>query len=347
MSHRNVARRGMIVAAVASLFGVSSMGCGGGGSGGGTGGKGGGGSSGGTGNSSGGGLQYQPCTAESKVGGFGVLLVDASETTPEYATFGGRVRDGVNPLDYLKAEATDGACRLMVKPTCSPACMAPQLCGVGDKCAAEPVSHSVGAIDVMGLTTPIMGLAAVSAQGNQYNKDLSAGAYPPAAPGAAVTLSAAGGDYTPFTLTAHGIAPLVFPGTGITVNRGQALAFTWTAQSGTATGKIQATLNVAYHGGGKYRIDCDFDDDGTGEIPASLIDKLLDQGTAGFPTLALTRRSVDSKTLTAPGCIEFEVSAYRERQVTVCPMPGKCIVSCGPDKPCPTGQTCGNDKKCS
>jgi hypothetical protein len=343
MSHRNVAPWGMIVAGFASLLAVSNMGCGGGGNGGGSGGKGGG----STGGSSGGGLQFEPCTAETKVGGFSVLLVDASDTTPEYATFGGRVRDGVNPLDYLKVDTADGACRLMVKPSCSPACTAPQLCSVGDKCVTEPVSHTVGAIDVTGLSTPITGLAAVSAQGNQYNKDLSAGTYPPVAAGGTVTLSAAGGDYAPFTLTARGIAPLVFPGTGLSVNRGQPLMFTWTAQAGTATGKIQATLNVAYHGGGKYRIDCDFDDDGSGEIPAALIDKLLDQGTAGFPTLALTRRSVDSTTLASPGCIEFEVNAYRERQVTVCPMPGKCIVSCGPDKPCPTGQTCGNDKKCS
>jgi len=336
----------MIVAAVATVMGLSSMGCGGGGNGGGSGGKGGGGTSGGTGNSSGG-LVFKPCSAETNVGGFSVLLVDKSDTTPEYATFGGRVRDGVNPLDYLKVDTADGSCRLMVKPTCSPACTAPQLCGVGDKCVAEPVSHNVGAVDVTGLSTPITGLAAISAQGNQYNKDLSAGAYPPAAAGGTVTLSAAGGDYTPFTLTARGIEPLVFPGTGITVNRGKPVAFTWTAPAGTPTGKIQATLNVAYHGGGKYRIDCDFDDDGSGEIPAALVDKLLDQGTAGFPTLALTRRSVDSTTLTPPGCIEFAVNAYRERQVTVCPMPDKCIVSCGPDKPCPTGQACGNDKKCS
>lgn len=343
MTYRNSAFAGTLGAFVAVL---GIVGCGGGGNGGGSGGKSGSGGSSGTGNS-GGGLVYKPCSPETNVGGFSVLLVEAMESTPAYATFSGRVRDGVNPLTYVKAEATDGSCRLTVKPTCTPACTSPQQCSVGDMCASEPMSHTVGAISVTGLSTAITGLMAVSAQGNQYNKDLSAGAYPPAAAGAAVTLSAAGGDYTAFTLTARGIEPLEFAGTNLTVNRGQPLAFTWTPPAQGATGKIQATLNVAYHGGGKYRIDCEFDDDGTGEIPASLIDKLLDQGTAGFPTLALTRRSVDSTTLAPPGCIEFEVNAYRERQITVCPMPNKCIVSCGPDKPCPTGQSCGNDKKCS
>jgi hypothetical protein len=138
-------------------------------------------------------------------------------------------------------------------------------------------------------------------------------------------------------LTVSGIEPLQFAGTGLTLNRGQPLSFTWTAPA-KVTGKIQAALNIAYHGGGRYRIDCDFDDDGAGEIPAALIDKLLDQGTAGFPTLALTRRSVDSTMVASLGCVEFEVNAFRQREITVCPMPNQCIITCGPDKPCPTGK---------
>lgn len=341
MTKRNVAGRGSIAGGGIILLALL-VGCGGGGNGGGSGGKGGGGNSGGTGNTSGG-LVFKPCTPETNVGGFSVLLVDSNESTPEYATFAGRVRDGVNPLTYVKTDTSSGSCRLTVKPTCSPACASPLLCGVGDMCTAEPTSKSVGAIDVTGLAMPITGLPAVN---TQYNKDLSSGTYPPFSSGTPVVLKAAGGDYSPFMLTVTGIEALQFAGTNLSVNRGQALAFTWTAPT-KATGKIQATLNVAYHGGGKYRIDCDFDDDGSGEIPAVLIDKLLDQGTAGFPTLALTRRSVDSTTVASLGCVEFEVNAYRERQVTVCPMPNMCIVSCGPDKPCPTGQSCGNDKKCS
>lgn len=346
MTNGSVAGRILLAAGIAVVV-ATNVGCGGGG-GGGTGGHGGagsgsGGSQGGTGNTTGG-LVYKACTPETLVGGFSVLLVDRQESTPEYAAFAGRVRTGVDPLTYLKTDTANGSCRLTVKPMCSPACSAPQLCGVGDACAAEPTSVSLGAVGVTGLSMPITGLGP---QNGQYNKDLSAGTYPPFSPGTPLTLSAEGGSYSPVMLTVSGIEPLEFPGTGITVNRGQPLAFTWTAPA-KVTGKILATLNIAYHGGGKYQIDCDFDDDGSGEIPAALIDKLLDQGTAGFPTLALTRRSVDSAMVASLGCVEFEANAYRIREVTVCPMPNKCIITCGADKPpCPTGQACGNDKKCS
>jgi hypothetical protein len=333
----------ILIAAGISVVMATNIGCGGGG-GGGTGGHGGsGGSAGGTGNTSGA-LVFKPCTPEMRVGGFSILLVDKQESNPEYATFAGQVRDGVDPFTYLRTDTTNGSCRLTAKPTCSTACSPPQVCGVGDACAPEPTSVSVGAVDVTGLTIPITGL---DLRNGLYNKDLSSGTYPPLSAGTPLTLSATGGAYSPLMLTISGIEPLEFAGTGITVNRGQALAFTWTAPA-KVTGKIQATLNIAYHGGGRYQIDCDFDDDGSGEIPAALIDKLLDQGTAGFPTLALTRRSVDSTTVASLGCVEFEVNAFRQREVTVCPMPNKCIITCGADKPpCPTGQACGNDKKCS
>lgn len=342
MTKWNVAGRGLIAVGSVLLLGALNAGCGGGGNAGGTGGKGGGGSSGGTGNTSGG-LVYKPCSPETVVGNFSVLLVDKQESTPEYAAFAGRVRDGVYPLTYWKTESTSGSCRMVGKPTCSPACTAPMICGVGDKCVAEPMSVSLGAVDVTGLAMPITGLAY---QNNQYNKDLSSGAFPPASAGTALTLSAAGGSYSPTMLTVSAIEPLAFAGTNITLNRGQALTFTWTAPT-KVTGKIVATLDIAFHGGGKHRVECELDDDGTGEIPAVLIDKLLDEGTAGFPTLALSRRSVDSVMVPSLGCVEFETNAFRQREITVCPMPNMCVITCGPDKPCPTGQTCGNDKKCS
>jgi hypothetical protein len=340
MTSRRVFGSGLTAIVVSAFSIVTGVGCGGGGAASGTGGAGGSGNAGGT--TGGTGVVYKACTAETVVGNFGVTL-DEGMGTP-YATFAGRVRDGVYPLTYWKTDSTVGKCKMVVRPTCTPTCATGTSCGVGSQCIAEPTSHSVGAVDVAGLSVAIAGLAPA---GNQYNKDLSAGAYPPAAAGTLVTLHAAGGDYATFTLAAREVEPLEFAGTGITVNRNQALPFTWTAPASGAHGKILAVLNIAYHGGGKNRIECEVDDTGAAEIPAELINKLLDAGTAGFPTLALTRRSVDSTTLAPPGCIEFEVSAYRERQVTVCPQPGMCIISCGQEAPCPTGMACGNDKKCS
>lgn len=289
-------------------------------------------------------LVYEPCTAETRVGGFSVLLVEARGTTPAYAIISGRVRDGVYPYTYLKTDMTAGDCRLVSAPVCNPACTGGQSCGVGSQCVTEPQSKSVGTVDVTGLAIPVMGVSAI---GGQYMKDLTSAPFPPFAPGDPLTLKTSGGDYASFTLAARGIEPLDFAGTGITVTRGQKLDIAWTPPAKGATGKVTATLNIAYHGGGTSQIDCEFVDDGSGEIPADLITRLIDQGTAGFPMLALTRRSVQSTTLSPPGCIEFDVSAYRERQITVCTQPGVCVVSCGQDMPCPNGTTCGNDKKCS
>lgn len=335
--------RGAGSLAAAAVMAVA-FGCGGGGTSTGEGGAGG--TS--AGGSGGGAVVYRPCAAESRVGGFGVLLVENIDAVgPPYAMLSGRVRDGVDPITYLEAKASAGDCKLVARPICAPACARPELCGVGARCVREPLSRSVGTVDVTGLSVAVAGVPAIA---SQYTKDLSEAPFPPAAPGAPVTLRTSGGDYAPVTLTARGIEPLDFPGAGIVVTRGASLAVAWTPPAAGATGKVDAILNIAYHGGGSAEIECVFDDDGAAEIPAALIDQLIDQGTAGFPILSLNRRSVDSVALAPldpPGCIEFAVSAYRERQITVCPQPGVCVISCGVGMPCPDGMACGNDKKCS
>jgi hypothetical protein len=328
---------GLGMSAIAAL--AVDAGCGGGGGAGGTGGSSG---TGGSGSSAA--LIYRPCAPETRAGAFTVSLVEAMNTTPAFAILGGRVQEGVNPLTYLESKATEGDCRLMDRPRCPAGCTPPQYCGVGTQCITEPRSQGVGLVSVTGLSVAVSDLMLL---GTQYNKDLSAGAYPPAAPGASVTLSATGGDYAPFTLQVRGIEPLAFAGAGVKVERDRPVSFTWTPPTQAPTGKILAVLNIAYHGGGSAQIECDLDDDGAAEIPAGLANMLLDSGTAGFPTLELIRRSVDSTTLSPPGCIQFEVSAPVQRFVSACPQPGVCVISCGVDMPCPTGMSCGNDKKCS
>ena len=119
MSNGSIAGRILFATGIAAAM-ATNVGCGGGG-GGGTGGHGGsGGNAGGTGNTSGA-LVFKPCTAETNVGGVGVFLVDKMESTPEYATFGGKVRTAVDPLTYLKTDSASGSCRLTVKPTCATA----------------------------------------------------------------------------------------------------------------------------------------------------------------------------------------------------------------------------------
>ena len=92
---------------------------------------------------------------------------------------------------------------------------------------------------------------------------------------------------------------------------------------------------------------CDLPDTGSGEFPAAIVHALIMNGTSGFPTISVTRRVADSTTAD-PGCVDFTVTAFIERPVTI-----DGITSCNcnepdcsepnrtePPVPCPTGHTC-------
>ena len=106
------------------------------------------------------------------------------------------------------------------------------------------------------------------------------------------------------------------------------------------------SMDIAHHGGGAARIDCDVPDTGSAKIPAGLIKELLDRGSAGFPQLLLTRLTADSVNI-APGCVDFLVSSSFKHALMVdgevsCTC-DNTDPSCGKgtdDVPCPTGQTC-------
>ena len=83
---------------------------------------------------------------------------------------------------------------------------------------------------------------------------------------------------------------------------------------------------------------------GSATIPAGLINQLIEKGTAGFPTISLTRRTLDSQTI-EPGCVDLSVASPVEREIEV-----EGVVSCNCDstvecpsddpKPCHEGQVC-------
>ncbi len=103
-------------------------------------------------------------------------------------------------------------------------------------------------------------------------------------------------------------------------------------------------VDIGHHGGIAARIDCHVGDTGSTRIPAALVNMLIGKGTAGFPSVSLTRRTIDSETL-ATGCVDLAVASSVERVVMV-----EGVTSCtnvGAGDECPTGQTCGADLKCS
>ncbi|HET6284368.1 MAG TPA: hypothetical protein VFH73_25650 [Polyangia bacterium] len=315
--------------ALAGLLAIA-VGCSGSGSGpGGTGGSGGAAGTTGT-------LAYRPCPASTRVGQFSIQLIAAADPAPAYAQFAGRVRNAPDPTENWREMSQDGACRLVIGPelVCSTPCTAGTICAGQNQCINEPVSQDIGVVSVGGLATPLSATAIANSQ-NTYYASLSAMPYPPFSHETPIRLSSAGGAYAAFTLQGRGVVPLDFAGTGLQViARDKALPVTWTAPAQAGSARIFVRLDIGHHGGYAARVECDVADTGSMTIPAGLITQLIGQGTAGFPTISLTRQTVDSTTV-APGCVEFAIASPVERPAMV-----EGIVSCSDEVPCPAGKTC-------
>jgi hypothetical protein len=275
-----------------------------------------------------------PCPDELGIGHFSLTLVPATDYNPAYSQLGGRVTNAVDPTTTLVEQMRSGACRLLVWPNfqCDPPCYREGTgCVSTNQCGQLPVGRSVGTVSVTGLTSVVtaepLGAARI------YNASIVD--YPPALSGAPIALHATGGTYPPFTLAGEGIEPLVFPAPPPTamVRDNQPFVFNWTPAT-TGRSRILAELNVAHYSGVWNLIACDLPDTGTGEMPAELVHALLANGTAGFPTLALTRRTVDATPFGA-GCVDFAVTTRVEQPVAV-----EGIISCNYALPCPSGHLC-------
>ena len=143
-----------------------------------------------------------------------------------------------------------------------------------------------------------------------------------------------------FDLLGFGVDALVVPSPTITVERAKPLALTWTPPAATGPAKATISLNINGHGLVGSHVECVVDDTGSYTLPAELITQLVDAGTSGFPTVTLTRQSLDSKTL-APGCVDFRVRSSQKIDVTI---PG--LQSCQEDTDCTAPQTCQGDLTC-
>ena len=292
------------------------------------GGSGGSGGAGGTGSPSGdaASIPYAPCSAETSVGGFELVL------DPEYTSLEGKVFDAIDPRLVATEVASEGACRLLTPPSllCDPGCNpSAEVCAPNNQCVAVPAGRSVGTVSVSGLVSPV-----------EMNPNAATANYraaglpnPGFAPGADVRLSAAGGDYSPFELRGWGIGLLEVT-SEITVTEGQPTLIQWTPPASASPAHVVVSLDVNNHGSTEASIECDFADTGQGEIPVSLIDALIAQGTSGFPSVTLTRRTASSASI-EPGCVELDVMSTLDLDVTL-----TGLTSCDTDAECPEGLTC-------
>jgi hypothetical protein len=124
------------------------------------------------------------------------------------------------------------------------------------------------------------------------------------------------------------------PNQTLNVTKDQPLTLKWNAPAAAGKGRIELVMDIAHHGGVSAEIHCDLEDNGMVTIPAALITALMDKGTFGFPTVSLTRLSVDSTTV-GPGCVEYNVAAGYELPLNVAG-----VVSCNDDSGCQPPQHC-------
>jgi hypothetical protein len=278
-------------------------------------------------------LAYTACDPARDLGGFTIELFD------DYTAVQGKVYDGVVPGDVPVVVDEDGDCRLVRAPiyTCTPGCAGTETCGPDGVCVPYPVAISVGDVTVTGLAAAVALSPRAPTNYYSFTGELPSPGFDA---GADLELTASGGDASGFALRGWGITALTTPLTAVTVERGAALAVTWTAPPAEGAAKVVLSLNVNGHGLVGQHIECVVADTGAFTIPEPLVTALIDEGLSGFPTLAITRTTADVATL-EPGCVELRVQSSRTVEVVV---PG--LTSCSGDDDCPDGQTCQGDLTC-
>jgi hypothetical protein len=246
-----------------------------------------------------------PCPLDQRLGSFEIAHREL------YSAVTGAVADSVNPTTILQPVLDEGDCVLLrkVNPFCDPPCVAGEICSTAGTCIDAPRQKSVGTVVIDGL------LIDVAMEPNAVNgyQDTSV-PHPPFAPGAAITLTAAGGELQSFTLHGIGIEPIATPATVWTMTAGQPLDIAWTAGAGER--EIYVTFNVDQHGNSPVTMHCGLPDTGSATIPASLVDALLQYGVSGFASVNLSRRTTDKANI-ADGCVDLEVFSHMQPQLQV------------------------------
>ena len=271
-----------------------------------------------------------PCSLATRYGGF---LVQSDDL---FGYVDGAVSNGVIPVTILEEVGVEGDCKLLKRnnPFCSPPCGPGDTCDFDGSCITFPEPQDLGTVTLDGLVDGTISMDPVQPGNTYFNTSVP---NPPFAPGAALTLrTGASGTWGAQVLHGVGFEPLSLgTDTEWSVAQATPLTITWTPPSDTESpARVALMLNIDQHGNSPYNLVCEFDDTGSAEIPASLIDQLLTAGVSGFPNGSLTRRTVDSAQV-GDGCMEFVVGALAVPDVRV-----TGHTPCNSTNDCPSGQTC-------
>lgn len=281
-------------------------------------------------------------------GTFQVTLVapDSATGAAGYTSLVGRVSDGATPSSLQwTVVSTVGDCQLLKPrvPFCSTPCGSSAVCVADNTCQPYPKTKSVGSVRASGFTT--------GSGSGEFELQQVAGSYqPPAgtslpfpafAEGAELTLRTSGGDYAAMSLVAAGIAPLTITSGTLQLAPGQGARLTWTPAKLSGSSKIQVKLDISHHGGTKGMIRCETADSGALDLAAAQLTELINLGTAGYPTIVVSRQATPGTAVIAPGRVELAVTSTVEQAVVV---PG--VTSCTSNTECTGGKTCQSDLTC-
>lgn len=292
-----------------------------------------------------------PGSPDAQVGFFDIKLVapvaatPGTSATPGFTSMLGKIYDGPVPesLAWELSQEASG-CQLLLPriPFCGAGCGS-AVCVDTDRCVPNPATRDAGTVTVKGVRTDagVSEFTLTPIRNTYVNPATIKLPYPAFAEGDEIQLSAAGSAVSAFSVKGTGIAPLELPeGMSYPLRENQPLVLTWTPPGMPNISRVQVKLDISHHGGTKGKIECDVDDDGSLEIPATMVTELLALGIAGFPTVAVTRSSVGSTTI-AEGRIDLEIYSYVERAIEI-----EGLVSCTEDSQCGATGTCGDDKRC-
>ncbi len=265
------------------------------------------------------------CSLDQRLGGFSVAVNQL------YSAVGGAVANGVLPAAVLTEVQREGGCVLWRRenPFCDPACDAGEACDVDGSCIPYPENQDLGRVRVAGLNEAVF-MEAVQPGNSYYAPELP---QPVVDPDRLVELTTEGGAFSALTLHGVGAEPLVLEPAEWVIGAG-ALGLNWGAPSGLGRSEIFLRLTVDQHGLTPLSLECVLPDSGSTEIPASMIDPLLQAGVSGYPNALVSRRTMDRVAL-EEGCVDFSVSFDVAPDVTV-----EGHVPCDSHDDCPFGTRC-------
>lgn len=260
---------------------------------------------------------------------------DAETMSDARTSILGKLYNGPTPsADAWKVESEMNGCKLSVpeQVLCQPACGSSGACVAGNMCMPYPKPVTAGTVTLNGIgSSPI----AMDPVANNYQPKGSASVpYPPCSEGDAVSIAGTG-----FEVQAKCIAPLTFEG-DYTLQKGQPLQLKWGVPGQSQLAKIGVKLDISHHGGSTGKIECEVADSGALTIAAAQIDRLVELGAAGFPTVTLTRQVIAAGSGKAND-VTLTLASAVERPVMI---PG--LVSCSEDTDCPSGQKCQSNRAC-